>query len=119
MKSQPTNTCANGHTYSNGPIDQKWPRRCIVCSHPEAPDFDHVTYPYPGPELPGRLELQNKSPAFFVGELVKKKQGYNFPGVIVAVFLTTKSAWRYVVECTVPGVEGMLHIYSEKDLERR
>ena len=50
---------------------------------------------------------------------VQKKTGYAYPGVIVAVFNKLNGEIRYVVECTIPEVEGMLHIFSEKDLELR
>lgn len=54
---------------------------------------------------------------FLVGQRVRKVRGYAFPGVIVASFETLKGYRRYVVECDVPDVSGILHIYSGKDLE--
>lgn len=54
---------------------------------------------------------------FFVGDRVRKVKGYAWPGVVVAVFETRARQTRYVVECTVPGVSGALHIYSADQLE--
>lgn len=54
---------------------------------------------------------------FNVGDHVVKISGYPFPGVVVSAFLTLSGQWRYVVECVVPEVSGMLHIYNEKQLE--
>jgi len=59
----------------------------------------------------------NQESKFKQGQKVKKNTGYKYPGVVVAVFKTLKGKIRYVVECTVPEVEGMLHIYSEENLE--
>ena len=53
---------------------------------------------------------------FNVGDHVVKISGYPFPGVVVGAFLTLSGQWRYVVECVVPEVSGMLHIYNEKQL---
>ena len=47
---------------------------------------------------------------------VVKVKGYKWPGIIVSVFTTTSGQERYVVECTVPGVEGALHIYSPEQI---
>lgn len=44
-------------------------------------------------------------------------RGYQWPGVIVADFLTLTGDRRLVVECTVPEVRGALHIYSPDQLE--
>ena len=54
-----------------------------------------------------------------IGDDVKKIKGYAWPGVIVARFTTLAGKTRYVVECTVPGVEGALHIYSPEQLRIR
>jgi len=54
---------------------------------------------------------------FQKGDLVKKVKGYEFSGVVVASFLTLAGKKRYVVECTVPGAGGMLHIYNETVLD--
>ena len=56
---------------------------------------------------------------FVYGQPVQKTRGYKFPGIVVAVFTNLAYETRYVVECTVEGVEGCLHIYSERDLEPR
>ena len=54
---------------------------------------------------------------FFVGDRVRKKKGYGFPGVVVAVFMTTRGDVRLVVECTSLGVEGMLHIFNPDQMQ--
>lgn len=51
-----------------------------------------------------------------VGDKVEKINGYKWPGVIVAVFETLEKETRVVVECTVPGVDGALHIYNPDQL---
>ena len=53
-----------------------------------------------------------------VGDQVHKREGYLWPGVVRSVFTTTKGMVRYVVECTVPEVEGALHIYNGNQIER-
>lgn len=52
-----------------------------------------------------------------VGDRVRKRIGYKWPGVVVAAFETLAGERRYVVECTVPEVAGALHIYSREQLE--
>ena len=51
------------------------------------------------------------------GDKVNKVSGYKYPGIIVSVFTNTKGDIRYVVECIGEGVEGMLHIFNENQLE--
>lgn len=48
---------------------------------------------------------------------VRKRSGYQFPGVVVSVFMTLSGQERYVVECVVPGVAGILHIFNGDQLE--
>lgn len=53
------------------------------------------------------------------GDRVQKIKGYRWPGgVVVSVFQTLAGNTRVVVECTVPGVAGALHIYSPEQLEK-
>lgn len=56
---------------------------------------------------------------FPLGARVEKIRGYKWPGVVVAQFHNVNGDERYVVECTVPEVEGALHIYAPNDLKRR
>ena len=51
------------------------------------------------------------------GQKVQKVKGYKWPGVVVSTFRTLKGDWRYVVECTVPEVQGALHIYNRDQIE--
>jgi len=53
-----------------------------------------------------------------IGDHVEKITGYRWPGVVVAVFYTTRGALRVVVECTVPEVRGALHVYAPQQLRR-
>jgi hypothetical protein len=46
--------------------------------------------------------------SFKVGELVRKRAGYEYPGIIVSVFTTRAGAVRYVVEADHPEFAGML-----------
>lgn len=51
------------------------------------------------------------------GDHVEKIVGYAWSGVIIASFTTTTTGeHRVVVECTVPGVEGALHIFAPEQL---
>jgi hypothetical protein len=54
---------------------------------------------------------------FKIKDVVLKPRGYQFPGVIVARFRTTKGDPRYVVEATGHGYAGMLHIFNPDQLE--
>jgi|SRR6185437_2346191 hypothetical protein len=56
---------------------------------------------------------------FKVGDLVRKRAGYEYPGIIVSVFTTRAGAVRYVVEADHPGFAGMLHIFNGEQLEPR
>ncbi len=53
-----------------------------------------------------------------VGDRVRKREGFPFPGIVVAVFKTTAGLDRAVVECDVPEVKGILHIYRMNQLEK-
>lgn len=55
---------------------------------------------------------------FKTGDGVIKISGYKYPGIVVSAFQNTKDEDRYVVECTLKGAEGMLHIFNEKQLEK-
>lgn len=56
--------------------------------------------------------------AIKIGDRVHKVRGYPMPGIVVAAFPTLAGEWRYVVECTVPEVAGLLHIFSAEQLEK-
>jgi hypothetical protein len=58
-----------------------------------------------------------KEQEFTVGDKVRKSYGYLFSGVIVSVFKTLGEGQRVVVECTVAGANGILHIFNPKQLE--
>ena len=49
---------------------------------------------------------------FKVGDRVKKRSGYEYPGFIVSVFTNRAGAVRYVVEADHPAFSGMLHIFK-------
>lgn len=53
---------------------------------------------------------------FNIGDKVCKPKGYAFDGIVVAVFANTKGEVRIVAE--LEG-NGMLHIFSEGQLELR
>jgi len=53
---------------------------------------------------------------FKVGDLIYKPKGYGFPGIVVSVFENTKGEIRIVAELEN---NGMLHIFSESQLEHR
>lgn len=56
--------------------------------------------------------------ALEVGDRVRKKSGYLWPGVVVASYTTLKGERRVVVECTAEAVAGAQHIFSPEQLER-
>ena len=58
-------------------------------------------------------------PTFFVGDKVSKPKGYAFDGVVVSVFSTLSGKLRIVAELTTSNGEGMLHIFSPTQLEKR
>lgn len=51
---------------------------------------------------------------FKVGDKVYKPKGYQFPGIVVSIFQTTKGETRIVAEMRD---NGMLHIFNESQLE--
>lgn len=56
---------------------------------------------------------------FATGDLVSKPKGYAFDGEVRAVFTTKNGKVRVVAELTTANGEGMLHIFSEDQLELR
>lgn len=56
---------------------------------------------------------------FDIGDKVQKANGYLYPGIILCVFETRDHKIRYVVEADHPDFRGMLHIFSNNDLEER
>jgi len=52
---------------------------------------------------------------FKIGDKVYKPKGYKFPGIVVAVFKNTTSQTRIVAEFID---NGMLHIFTEEQLEK-
>jgi hypothetical protein len=56
---------------------------------------------------------------FKVGDRVKKRSGYEYPGFVVSVFTNRAGAVRYVVEADHSAFSGMLHIFNGDQLEHR
>jgi hypothetical protein len=54
-----------------------------------------------------------------LNQKVQKLDGYKYPGIIVAIFTTTEGKIRYVVEADHPDFRGMLHIFTDAQLEER
>ncbi|UGY16820.1 hypothetical protein HAP48_0004615 [Bradyrhizobium septentrionale] len=54
---------------------------------------------------------------FKVGDRVKKRSGYEYPGFIVSVFANRAGA--VVVEADHCAFSGMLHIFNGDQLEHR
>ena len=65
---------------------------------------------------PNNKNKNMKEYKFKVGDKVYKPKGYKFPGVVVSVFETTSGEIRIVAELED---NGMLHIFSESQLEKR
>lgn len=60
------------------------------------------------------------SPAFKRGDLVQKRSGYRYPGVVLVAYYTLNNQIRYVVEADPQsGFAGMQHIFNEEQLELR
>jgi hypothetical protein len=79
-----------------------------------------MTFGTPAPEPGAFFNQQHMSEQQFnPGDHVVKVSGYRYPGIVVAAFQNMAGQWRYVVECTVPEVAGMLHIYNGGQLEKR
>lgn len=51
------------------------------------------------------------------GEIVTKTEGYEFRGVVIAKFYTLSGKLRYVVESTVPGASGIVHIFAPTQIK--
>jgi hypothetical protein len=58
-------------------------------------------------------------PKFKVGDLVEKKDGYRFPGVIIMAGTKLDGEWRYVVEASNADFRGMCHIFGGEQLKKR
>jgi hypothetical protein len=67
----------------------------------------------------GGLHANEKIAHHTLLQKVQKVKGYKYPGVIVSVFYTLDKNVRYVVEASHPDFRGMLHIFSDGDIEER
>ena len=56
---------------------------------------------------------------FKVGDKICKLKGYTFDGEVRAIFTTINGDVRVVAELTTSNGLGMLHIFSESQLELR
>lgn len=56
---------------------------------------------------------------FKVGDKVCKPKGYTFDGEVRSIFITKNGDVRVVAELTTSNGLGMLHIFSESQLELR
>lgn len=56
---------------------------------------------------------------FKVGDKICKPKGYTFNGEVRSVFTTVSGEIRVVAELTTENGLGMLHIFSESQLEIR
>jgi hypothetical protein len=59
-----------------------------------------------------------RMPAMQIGTLVRKVEGYGFPGEVRAAFTTRAGTLRYVIEATGADYAGMLHIFNPMQIER-
>ena len=60
-----------------------------------------------------------KPSEFKPGDMVQKREGFRFPGVVVSAFMTLDGERRYVVEASNRDFRGCLHICAGKQLEMR
>lgn len=59
---------------------------------------------------------------FKIGDAVERAEprSYRFPGVVIGANLKLDGrTWLYSVECVAPGVEGMVHEFTERALQAR
>ena len=56
---------------------------------------------------------------FKIGDKIRKPKGYTFDGEVRSVFETINGDVRVVAELTTENGLGMLHIFSESQLELR
>ena len=63
-----------------------------------------------------KMNMNLNETKFRIGDLVYKPKGYKFPGIVVSVFKNTTGETRIVAELEN---NGMLHIFTEAQLERR
>jgi len=56
---------------------------------------------------------------FQIGDKIRKSKGYTFNGEVRSVFTTIGGEVRVVAELTTENGIGMLHIFSESQLELR
>ena len=54
---------------------------------------------------------------FPLGTRVRKASGPEWRGVVVGYYSSTYTPEGLVIECTVPEVQGALHIYNPEQLE--
>ncbi len=66
-----------------------------------------------------RVMLYGMKAKLKIGDMVRKRSGYEYPGVVVSAFTNRSGAVRYVVEADHPAFSGMLHIFNEEQLELR
>lgn len=62
---------------------------------------------------------ENKMHKFKVEDKICKPKGYTFDGEVRAIFTTINGSVRVVAELTTSNGLGMLHIFSESQLELR
>lgn len=60
---------------------------------------------------------RGRGSGFLVGDRVRKKEGYAFDSIVVAVFRNRKGEVRLVCESDL--IEGMLHIFRPRQMELR
>lgn len=65
------------------------------------------------------VPAKNNMHKFKVGDKVCKQKGYTFDGEVRAIFTTINGDVRVVAELTTSNGLGMLHIFSESQLELR
>jgi hypothetical protein len=56
---------------------------------------------------------------FHLHQKVQKIKDFKYSGVIVSIFYTLDKKVRYVVEADHEDFKGMLHIFSDSDLEEK
>ena len=55
---------------------------------------------------------------FKLGDRVQKRDGNEYPGIVISVFVNRAGAICYVVELD-PLFSGTMHIFTEEELEPR
>lgn len=107
------NNCKFEMNVALGTFGFGMPERCLNCGF-LASQFEHLGAGW------GAGKNENVEPPWHIGQHVEKVKGYDFAGVVVAVFTTRGGMTHIVVEMDstkdATKGSGMLHIFSPEQV---